>query len=135
MAHSNPQSSERPTRPVNIFKTLKLETIKPIQKAEIPVRRGRGRGTLHDLKVVKEFEVLLDYIKERGISPTEVYAEIDTKSPDLQAERRGRKSFAQSFRKLLRQKVKDRSLSGQIDVVEFDRGDRIFIVGRSDRAA
>lgn len=120
-------------RAVNIVKTLRLSTIKAILKDEIPISRGRHRGSsMRELKVVKEFEELLDQVsKQHGSGPYEIYGELNMKGPEIEAERTKRKSFPQSFRKLLRQSVKARGLGKEIEVVEYNRGERFFVVGKA----
>ena len=119
------------TRPINIVSTMNFRTIRPIAKLDIPVSHGRGKATLHDLAVVREFNELLDHVNQNGLNPCEIAGEIDVTSPEIEAERTKRKSFAQTFRKLLRASVKEHGLSKQIDVVEFDKGARFFVVGRA----
>lgn len=131
MPQTNVTSVERRTRPINVLTTMTFKTIRPIQKSEIPLSRGRGKATMHELQVVKDFNELLNQVAVRGLNPCEIAGEILLNGPEVEAERKKRKSFAQSFRKLLRQSVKDHGLYKQIDVIEFDKGARFFVVGRS----
>ena len=118
-------------RAINVVTTMNFKTIRPILKSEIPLSRGRGKATMHELQVVKEFNALLDQVNNNGLNPCEIAGEILVSGPEVDAERKKRKSFAQSFRKLLRHSVKEHGLHKQIDVIEFDKGARFFVVGRS----
>jgi hypothetical protein len=120
------------TRPANILKTIGgITTIRPMDKSDIPVSRGRNRASMRDLEVVKEFNALLDHINKQNLNPSEIAGEIMLDTPEIAAERGKRKSFAQSFRKLLRTSIKEHGLLGYVDVMEFNHGERLFVVGRS----
>lgn len=124
--------ARRPTQPINVVTTMHLKTIRPVEKSAIPVSRGKGRGAaIQQLQVVKEFNELLDHINASGLNPCEIAGEIDVSGPDVTAERQKRKSFPQTFRKILRQSVKMHNLQRQVDVIEYDKGARYFVVGRS----
>lgn len=115
----------------NLVKTLKLQTIRPISRAELPVSRGHGKATLHILPCVLELTRLLDGVVQNGLNPHEIVAEIEVSGPEVDEERGKRKSFDQSLRKLLRKKVKDSGLDKQVEIMEFNRGERYFVVGRA----
>ncbi len=131
-ASSSYAGSVQTIRPINLLERMKFQNIRPIQRSEIPLGRGRSKGAgMAQLQVVREFNALLDQINKDGLNPCEIAGEIDVKGPEIEAEKKKRKSFSQSFRKLLRQSVKEHGLSKQIDVMEFDHGARFFVVGRS----
>lgn len=114
----------------NAIEALKLTTIKPISREDLPLGRGRYGFSLKNLTVIKEFNTLLDHIKNEDVSPFEVLGEIDTNSAEIQREKKARKSFAQSFRTLLKDCVKQHGLQDKIDVMEQGKGFRFFIIGR-----
>jgi hypothetical protein len=115
-----------------IFQIANIKTIRPIQKSELPMSRYRGRvSTMRNLEVVKDFDALLDHINKNNINPSEVAGEIVLDSPEIERERAGRKCFNQSFRKFLRQQVKEHGLADYIDVKTFDHDKRIFVVGKA----
>jgi hypothetical protein len=118
-------------RPINIISTMNFRTIRPIQKSDIPVSHGRGKATMQDLAVVREFNEMLDQVNEDGLNPCEIAGELDLNGEDVLAARGKRKSFVQTLRKLLRASIKEHGLKPQIDVVEFDKGARFFVVGRA----
>jgi hypothetical protein len=119
------------TQPINIIRNLGLKTIIAIDKDEIPVTRSKGKSTMYELQVVRDFNEMLDHINKNGLNPCEIAAELNVAGADIEVERKRRKSFSQSFRKLLRKSVKEHSLDNQLEVREFDNGSRYFIVGRS----
>lgn len=117
----------------NAVATLDFKMIRPISRNEIPLGRGKGRGYgLRSMIVIREFEVLLDHIVRSGLNPYEVVGEIDTTIPEIRIEKDRRKSFTQSFRVLLRDLVRERGLSDKIDVMEFNKGEKFFIVGKTE---
>jgi hypothetical protein len=118
---------------VNVLRQITgIRTIRPIEKSELPQSRYRGRvSTMHTLEVVKDVTALLEHVKKNNINPSAIAGEILLDSPEIEAERAGRKCFNQSFRKFLRQRVKEHGLADYIDVKTFDHDKRIFIVGRS----
>ena len=109
-----------------------IRTIRPVEKSELPVSRYRGRiSTMHNLQVVKELMAVLEYIKKNNVDPDAIAGEIVLDSPEIEAERAGRKCFNQSFRKFLRQQVKEYGLADYIDVKTYDHDKRIFVVGKA----
>lgn len=118
-------------RPINVVETMRFRTIRPIERTSLPVGRSHNRATIRNLEVVREFNSLLDEVCKKGLNPCEIVGELDVSGPDVEAERQKRKSFAQTFRKLLRASVKEHGLAKQIEVVEFDKGARFFVVGRA----
>lgn len=119
-------------RPINVVRTMNFRTIRPITRADMPVTKGRGqKATMLQLQVVRDFAELLDQVNSKGLNPCEIAGELDVNTEDVLAEREKRKSFVQSFRKLLRSLVKQHGLSKQVDVIEFDKGARFFVVGRA----
>lgn len=128
-----PQTIKFQNRPstVNPISRLNFRTIRPIERTELPLGRGRGRNSkLLNLKVVQEFNALLNQIITTGLNPYEIVAEIDISGEEVLAEAAKRKSFPQTFKKLLRDAVKLHGLRGKVDVVEADKGKRFFVVGR-----
>lgn len=115
----------------NPLSRLNFTTIRPVSRLDLPLGRGRGRNAkLKSLKVVQEFNALLNQIVEVGFNPYEIVGEIDITGDEILAEAKKRKSFTQTFKKLLRESVKEHGLRGKIDVVEFNHGERFFVVGR-----
>lgn len=119
------------SRPANVLSNMQFRTIRPIAKSDIPISHGRRRGsTMKDLPVFKDFQAMLQTINDKNLNPCEIGGELLMTGPEIETERTKRKSFPQSFRKLLRAEVKSHGLHKQIDVMEFNKGERFFIVGR-----
>jgi hypothetical protein len=115
----------------NVASTLNFRSIRPIQRSEVPLAPRHGRtSVLRNLQVVKDFQEMLKFITSLGVSPYEVVGEIDITGDDVQKEVKKRKSFAGTFRTLLRSCVKQQGLTSQIDIVERDHGHRFFVVGK-----
>jgi len=115
-----------------LLKSMEFTTLIPVSRNSIPLGRGRGHGqSLQDMKVVKEIDTLLTQVVKSGIAPYEVATEIDVNNAEIKAQKSQRKSFTQSFRALLKDKVKAHGLDGKIDVREYNKGERFFLVGRA----
>lgn len=115
----------------NSVAAMEFDTMSSISRSEIPLNRGRGHGMdLNDMQAVKDVNKLLDEIVRSGVSPHEIVKEIDASTPEMQKQKAQRKSFTESLRNLLKQCIKDHGLSGQIDIREYNRGERFFLVGR-----
>jgi hypothetical protein len=120
----------------NAVAEMKFHTIRPISRGSLPLRQGRGRDTrIQNLQVVKDFRALLDYVVKDNINPFEVVGEIDTSYLEIQREISRRKSFPQAFRKILCECLKLKGLEKAIEIIGFDRGKRLFIVGRATAGA
>lgn len=117
----------------NIFKVFGTKYIKPISRSDIPIQRGRGRSTMLTLPQVEEFCNVLDKIKKNGVNPADITGEFDMKAPEIEAERKNRKSFPQTFRKLLRRLIEEHGLSDEVQVSEHDNGRRVIVSGRLTR--
>jgi len=116
---------------LNAFQLMHIRTIRPILRSEVPTARRREKDSgLRGLEVVKDFNILLGNIRDKIVSPFEVIGEIDTTGSDCKAEKARRKTFAGSFRSLLKACVKEHGLSNQVDVVEREHGMKFFVVGR-----
>ena len=115
----------------NAVQALNFRTIKPIERTEIPIGRGRDRG-LSNLTVVKEFNALLDLVVKEGINPYEVAGEIDMNTVEIKMQKSLRKSFTQTFRGILRTAIEEKGLKGKINIMEFNHGEKFFIIGQME---
>jgi len=116
---------------VNKAATLEFKTMPNISRSAIPLNRGRGHGAnMEDMEVFKEFNRMLDEVVRQGISPYEIVKEIDTTTEEMRKQKSQRKAFTETFRNLLKDCVKAHGLAGQLDVREYNKGERFFIVGR-----
>lgn len=104
-----------------------IRTIRPIQRDAIPERIGRGKSGLRALQVMSDMDKLLTGLQESGAAPYDVVGEVDMADPEILQAAKGKKCFAQSFRKILQEKIEEHHLETQIGIVA--RGDRLFIVG------
>ena len=109
----------------------KFGSLKPISRADIPMGRGRGHASdLNDMQLVKDVNDLLTHVVQHGVSPYEIVREIDISAAEVQKQKKSRKSFTESLRALLKKTVEEHGLAGKIDVREYNKGERFFLVGR-----
>jgi hypothetical protein len=120
-------------RPIeNAFQHLHFSTIRPIARGDVPSARKREQNSgLRTLEVAKDFKLLLDHVRAEMVPASEVLGELDLSGKDVKLERVNRKSFAGTFKSLLKSMVKEHGLEKQIDVVEREHGTRFFVVGKA----
>lgn len=125
------QSSGEPDIMNTLVTALKLKSLRPISREDIPINRGHGKGTVRSLPPLLEMDKSLAYITKKSINPHEIRFELDMSGPEVEAERVKRKSFPQTFRKTGRAIIKEHGLEKLLEFREIDRGARYLLVGRA----